>query len=149
MTSGKKPAAEHAELAAGDIKPLAAVKILSRERDLRYLVGMRIGSQGGDGLFEVGLASLFFFSPERASTTAGVALVFAVMLLPFTLIGPWAGVLLDLWQRRSVLIWANIIRAGLVLIIAGLVAFGSFGPVVLVLCFLWPALNRFIIAALR
>ena len=148
MTSGKKPAAEHAELAAGDIKPLAAVKILSRERDLRYLVGVRIGSQGGDGLFEVGLASLFFFSPERASTTAGVALAFAVMLLPFTLIGPWAGVLLDLWQRRSVLIWANVLRAALVLVIAGLVTTGSYGPPLYVLALICLSLNRFIIAAL-
>jgi len=131
-----------------EIKPLAAVKVLARERDLRYLIGVRIGSQGGDGLFEVGLASLFFFSPERASTTAGVALAFAVMLLPFTLIGPWAGVLLDLWQRRSVLIWANIIRAGLVLIIAGLVATGSYGPLLYVLALMCLSLNRFIIAAL-
>lgn len=134
--------------AGKDVKPLAAVKILARERNLRYLIGVRIGSQGGDGLFEVGLASLFFFSPERASTTAGVALAFAVMLLPFTLIGPWAGVLLDLWQRRSVLIWANILRAGLVLVIAGLVTFGSYGPLLYVLALICLSLNRFIIAAL-
>src|SRR5690625_1613230 len=103
MSTSNTPEAVPAT-AGKDVKPLAAVKILARERNLRYLIGVRIGSQGGDGLFEVGLASLFFFSPERASTTAGVALAFAVMLLPFTLIGSWAGVLLDLWQRRSVLI---------------------------------------------
>src|SRR5699024_11753547 len=112
------------------------------------LVGVRALSQGGDGLFEVGLASLFFFSPERASTTAGVALAFAVMLLPFTLVGPWAGVLLDLWRRRSVMIYANILRAGLVVVIAGLVATGHFGPLLYVLALVCLSLNRFIIAAL-
>lgn len=136
------------EIAMEDVKPLAAVKILARERDLRYLIGVRIGSQAGDGLFEVGLASLFFFSPERASTTAGVAVAFAVMLLPFTLIGPWAGVLLDLWQRRSVLIWANVLRGGLVLVIAGLVMAGNFGPLLYVLALACLSLNRFILAAL-
>jgi len=147
MTSANDSAAA-AEVAPQDVKPIAAVKILSRERNLRYLIGVRIGSQGGDGLFEVGLASLFFFSPERASTTAGVALAFAVMLLPFTLIGPWAGVLLDMWQRRSVLIWANILRAGLVLIIAGLVTAGSYGPLLYILALICLSLNRFIVAAL-
>lgn len=146
--SSADDAAAVAATAQEPIKPFAAVKILARERNLRYLIGVRVGSQGGDGLFEVGLASLFFFSPERASTTAGVALAFAVMLLPFTLIGPWAGVLLDLWQRRSVLIWANILRAGLVLIIAGLVATGSYGPLLYVLALVCLSLNRFIIAAL-
>lgn len=147
MTSANDSAAA-AEVEPQDVKPLAAVKVLARERNLRYLIGVRISSQGGDGLFEVGLAALFFFSPERASTTAGVALAFAVMLLPFTLIGPWAGVLLDLWQRRSVLIWANILRAGLVVIIAGLVATGTYGPLLYVLALICLSLNRFIIAAL-
>src|SRR5690625_7521786 len=89
--------------AGKDVKPLAAVKILAREHNLRYLIGVRIGSQGGDGLFEVGLASLFFFSPERASTTAGVAFAFGGMLVAFTLLGASAGLLLVLCPRRRVL----------------------------------------------
>lgn len=135
-------------MTGSDVRPIAAIKILVKERQLRRLVGVRALSQGGDGLFEVGLASLFFFSPERASTTAGVALAFAVMLLPFTLVGPWAGVLLDLWRRRSVMIYANVLRAGLVVVIAGLVATGHFGPLLYVLALVCLSLNRFIIAAL-
>ncbi len=55
-------------------------------------------------MFQVGLATLFFFSPEKASTASGVAIAFAVLLLPFTIVGPWAGVLLDRWRRRQVLV---------------------------------------------
>jgi hypothetical protein len=70
-------------------------------RDFRKLFAVRLVSQAGDGMFEVGLATLFFFSPENASTATGVAEAFAVLLLPFTVVGPWAGVLLDRSRLRS------------------------------------------------
>ena len=72
---------------------------------------MRLTTQLGDGAFEVALASLFFFSPERATTAGGIALAFAVLTLPFTLVGPWAGVPLDRWSRRNTLVLGNLVRA--------------------------------------
>ena len=77
----------------------------------RRLFAVRLTSQAGDGMFQVGLATLFFFSPESAGTATGVAAAFAVLLLPFTVVGPWAGVLLDRWRRRQVLLVGNL-RAG-------------------------------------
>jgi len=53
---------------------------LLRLRDFRKLFAVRLVSQTGDGMFEVGLASLFFFSPQNASTATGVAQAFAVLL---------------------------------------------------------------------
>ena len=54
---------------------------LLRLRDFRKLFTVRLVSQTGDGMFEVGLATLFFFSPENASTATGVAvLAFSCLL---------------------------------------------------------------------
>ena len=63
--------------------------------DFRKLFAVRLVSQSGEGIFEVGLAALFCFSPENSSTATGVAGAFAFLLLPYTVVGPWAGVLMD------------------------------------------------------
>ncbi|MFZ5872771.1 MAG: MFS transporter, partial [Actinomycetota bacterium] len=99
---------------------LGDLRVVLAGAGFRRLLAVRLTSQGSDGLFQVALASLFFFSPERQPTAAGVALAFTVLLLPFTLVGPWAGVLLDRWQRRQVLVWGNVLRAVGVLVTAGL-----------------------------
>ena len=79
---------------------IAELRRLLSLRDFRRLFAVRLTSQAGDGMFQIGLATLFFFSPESAGTATGVATAFAVLLLPFTVVGPWAGVLLDRWRRR-------------------------------------------------
>ena len=55
-------------------------------------------------MFQAALASLFFFSPEKQTSAGSVAAAFAVLLLPYSLVGPFAGVLLDRWRRRQVLV---------------------------------------------
>ena len=35
----------------------------------------------------------------------------AVLLLPYSLIGPFAGVLLDRWRRRQIFLYGNQLRA--------------------------------------
>ncbi|TQL02236.1 MFS transporter [Cellulomonas sp. SLBN-39] len=114
----------------------------------RRLFAVRLVSQTADGMFQVGLATLFFFSPENASTATGVATAFAVLLLPFTIVGPWAGVLLDRWRRRQVLLVGNLVRVALTLTIAALMATVGVGPAVYVLALVTLSVNRFLLAAL-
>ena len=114
----------------------------------RRLFAVRLVSQSSDGMFQVGLATLFFFSPENASTATGVAAAFAVLLLPFTIVGPWAGVLLDRWRRRQVLLYGNLVRVALTLVIAAVLATDGVGPVVYVLALVTLSVNRFLLAAL-
>jgi len=121
---------------------------LLRLRDFRNLFAVRLVSQTGDGIFEVGLATLFFFSPENASTATGVAAAFAVLLLPFTMVGPWAGVLLDRWRRRQVLFVANLVRVAITLGLAVILLTGGLGPAVYVLALLNLSVNRFLLSAL-
>ena len=48
-----------------------------------------------------------------------------MLFLPYSLLGPFAGALLDRWDRRLVLVGANLGRLVLVLAVAGLLAAGA------------------------
>ncbi|WP_432491245.1 MFS transporter [Kineococcus gypseus] len=127
---------------------LAELALLLRTRRYRHLLAVRLAGQGADGAFQAGLASLFFFSPERQATPAGVALAAAVLLLPFTVVGPWAGVLLDRRPRRSVLGAGGVLRAGLVLATAGALAAGWGDAVLGALALAVLSVNRALLAGL-
>ncbi|HEY0215112.1 MAG TPA: MFS transporter [Cellulomonas sp.] len=116
--------------------------------DFRRLLTVRLVSQCSDGLFQAGLATLFFFSPENATTATGVAAAFAVLLLPFTVVGPWAGVLLDRWRRRQVLLVGNLVRTALALVVAVLMVTTGVTPAVYVLALVILSVNRFLLSAL-
>lgn len=116
--------------------------------DFRKLLVVRLTSQCSDGLFQAGLATLFFFSPENATTATGVAAAFAVLLLPFTLVGPWAGVLLDRWRRRQVLVIGNLVRAVLAVVIGTVILTVGVNPLVYVLALVTLSVNRFLLAAM-
>lgn len=91
-------------------------------RGLRLLVVIRLLSALGDGAFQGALAGAVLFSPERQADAAAIAGGFAVLLLPYSIVGPFAGALLDRWSRRQVLVWANIIRSALVVVVAVAIA---------------------------
>ncbi|MEI7548593.1 MAG: MFS transporter [Actinomycetota bacterium] len=93
--------------------------------DFWRLLQVRFANQFGDGLFQAGLAGGLLFNPERAASPWAIAGAFAVLFLPYSLLGPFAGALLDRWDRRAVLIGATAARLVLVLVVAGLLAVGS------------------------
>ena len=93
--------------------------------DFWRLLELRTATQFGDGLFQAGLAGGLLFNPERAADPWAVAGAFAVLLLPYSLLGPFAGALLDRWDRRTVLIVANAARVVLVLGVAAMLAAGA------------------------
>jgi MFS family permease len=127
---------------------VADLRIVLRGRDFRRLFAVRLTGQFGDGVLQVGLASYVFFSPERQATASAAAAAFAVLLLPYSLVGPFAGVLLDRWMRRQVLLWANVVRTALVLVVAALVIGGHAGPAFYGVALATLSVNRFILAGL-
>jgi MFS family permease len=88
------------------------------------LLAVRIASQFGDGLFNAGLAGAILFNPERAALPAAIAGSFAVLFLPYSLLGPFAGALLDRWDRRFVLVGANALRTALIAGVGAMLALG-------------------------
>lgn len=126
----------------GDLRSLAV------HDGFRKLFTVRLVSQCGDGMFQVGLATLFFFSPQTLATAGSVAGAFAVLLLPFTVVGPFAGPLLDRWSRRQTLAVGNAVRVVLTLTLAGLLVTVGVTPAVYVLALVTLGVNRFLLSAL-
>ncbi len=124
------------------------LRVVVRLRDFRKLFVTRLVSQAGDGVFETALGSLFFFSPQRATSATGVAAAISVAVLPYTLIGPFAGVLLDRWSRRQVLVRANLVRVVLVLVVATTVYRGAVGLPLYAVVLGCLSVNRFFLAGL-
>ncbi|MFH8513996.1 MFS transporter [Streptomyces gelaticus] len=124
------------------------LRVLLRLRNFRRLLAVRLLSQSADGVFQVALAAHVVFSPEKQASAGAIASAMAVLLLPYSLIGPFAGVLLDRWPRRQVLLHGNLLRAALACCTALLIL----GPVpdwlfyVSALCV--TAVNRFVLAGL-
>ncbi|GAA2618208.1 MFS transporter [Actinomadura fulvescens] len=122
--------------------------MILRGRDFRRLYATRLVSQLTDGLFQVALAGWVFFSPERQTSAGKAAAAFAVTLLPYSALGPFAGVFIDRWQRRQILLWTPIVRALMVVAVAGLVASGNDGLPFFLGVLLVLGVNRFFLAAL-
>lgn len=127
---------------------LADLSALAKSAGFRKLLGVRLVSQVGDGMFQAGLASLFFFSPQSMTSAAGVAAAIAVMFGPYSLVGPFFGPLLDRWRRRQILLCGNAVRCLLALCVAA-ATWGSAGIGIvyaLTLCAL--GLSRFLLSCL-
>jgi MFS family permease len=116
--------------------------------DFRRLLATRLLTQFGDGVFQAALAGTVLFNPQRAAEPIDVAAGFAVLLLPYSLVGPFAGVWLDRWSRRQVLLRAGVVRAGLVAVVAALIVSGVQGGAFYVAGLAVFSVNRFVLAAL-
>ncbi len=75
------------------------------ERDFRRLFSTRLVSQAGDGMFTAGLGTYVFFNATSFPNPARAAGAFAVLYLPYSLIGPFAGIIIDRVSRRQILVW--------------------------------------------
>jgi len=117
-------------------------------RWFRRLFAVRVSSQFADGVFQVALASYVIFSPERQPSPAAIAGALAVVLLPFSVLGPFVGVFLDRWSRRQVLAVSNLVRVVLVAALAAGVAADLDGLLLLVLILACLSVNRFLLAGL-
>ena len=113
-------------------------------RGLRRLVFVRVLSSFGDGAFQGALAVLVLFSPERQTEPSEIALGFVVLLLPYSIIGPFAGALLDRWSRRRVIVWANVIRCALVGIVAIQIVAKLPSPILFITALLIMGVGRFV-----
>jgi MFS family permease len=122
------------------------LRAVLQQRGFRRLIGVRMTSHFADGWFQAGLAGSVLFNPEKATSPLSIALGFAVLLVPYSLVGPYVGGFLDRWSRRSILFVANLLRAILVIPAAMLIFDGNEGPPFLVLAFLIIGFNRFFVA---
>ena len=124
------------------------LRLALRRSDFRRLLGVRLAAQFGDGVFQASLAGAVLFNPERQAHAADVAAGFAVLLLPYSVLGPFAGVLLDRWSRQRVLVLANLARALGVLGIAAEIAGGLHGQPFYAAALVLLSISRFFLSGL-
>jgi MFS family permease len=115
---------------------------------LPVLLQLRWLGQFTDGLFQSSLASFVLFSPERQPNAVAAALAFAVVLLPYSIVGPYAGVFLDRFSRQKIVQVANVVRAGILVAIALSIKSGLTGIGLTLLVLIAFGVNRLILAGL-
>ncbi|MEU8461818.1 MFS transporter [Streptomyces sp. NPDC029003] len=124
------------------------LRVLLRLRDFRNLLAVRLLSQAADGVYQVALATYVVFSPEKQTSPAAIASAMAVLLLPYSVIGPFAGVLLDRWRRRQVFLYGNLLRAFLACVTAVLIVAHVPDWLFYASALSVTAVNRFVLAGL-
>lgn len=124
------------------------LRVLLCLRDFRRLLAVRLLSQGADGVYQVALAAYVAFSPEKQTSAAAIASAMAVLLLPYSLVGPFAAFLLDRCRRRQVILYGNLLRAVLAAATALLMAAGTPDALFYVSALCVTAVNRFVLSGL-
>ncbi|MGN6792624.1 MAG: MFS transporter [Streptosporangiaceae bacterium] len=114
----------------------------------RKLYATRLISQTGDGVFNAGLGAYVFFNSTSFPDPAAAATSFAVLYLPYSLIGPFAGVFIDRWSRRQIMLWSALIRAAFGALTAIFIAFGALGLPVWLAALVVLGVNRFFLSSL-
>ena len=115
---------------------------------LSRLLRVRWSGQITDGIFQSALASFVLFSPERQASAVNAAVAFAVVLLPYSIVGPFVGTLLDRFSRQRAVFFSNITRSITLVIIAFLMFNGYTGVEITVFVLVAFGVNRLILAGL-
>lgn len=92
---------------ASSLRPLLA------ERDFRLLVGAQFLAQSADGVAQAAFAEEIVLDPTSQNTPGRILALFALTLLPYSVVAPFLGVFVDRWARRTLLVRTNLLRTAL------------------------------------
>jgi MFS family permease len=118
------------------------------ERNFRRLFSTRLVSQTGDGIVTAAIGTYVFFNATTFTSPTAAAAALTILYLPYSLIGPFAGVFIDRWSRRQILVLSALLRSVFVALTAALMASGSRGLPLYVAYLLVLGVNRFFLASL-
>ena len=121
---------------------------LIRDSKLIRLLRVRWTGQLTDGIFQSALASFILFSPERQASAINAAVAFAVVLLPYSIVGPFVGTVLDRFSRQRAILFANLTRSATLIVIAFLMFNNYAGIEITVFVLIAFGVNRLILAGL-
>ncbi len=124
------------------------LRVVLAGRDFRRLLSTRLISQTGDGVFTAGVGTYVFFNATTFTSPAKGAAALTVVYLPYSLIGPFAGVFIDRWSRRQILALSALFRSVFVALTAAIMASGGSGPPLYIAVLLVLGVNRFFLASL-
>ncbi len=124
------------------------LRVVLAERDFRRLLETRLVSQTGDGIVTAGIGTYVFFNAETFTSPTAAAAALTVLYLPYSLIGPFAGVFIDRWSRRQILVVSALLRSGFVALTAAFMAAGNRSIPLYAAYLLVLGVNRFFLASL-
>jgi MFS family permease len=125
----------------------ADLKAVLAERDFRKLFAARLVSQTGDGVFNAGFAAYAFFSAQSFPNPAAAVYAFTVLYVPYSLIGPFAGVFIDRWSRRQIIVYGALLRSLMVAVAGFVVLSGQTGVPLYISALAVLGVNRFFLSA--
>src|SRR3989337_741379 len=117
-------------------------------------MGAQFAAQAGDGIVQAALAKLIAFGSQKGFDLEGARSpdellnIALYLFVPYTIISPFLGVVIDRWDRRRLLFVANGLR-GVVLVLIGLVGTGNVADPVLFLAFLLTLASTRVVLATK
>ena len=127
---------------------IADLRTVLAEQGFRRLFATRLVSQAGDGIVTAGVGTYVFFNASSFPSPSAGAAAFAVLYLPYSLVGPFAGVFIDRWSRRQILVWSAVLRSAFVALTAVLMALGNRGIPLYIAVLFVLGVNRFFLSSL-
>src|ERR671915_2429136 len=115
--------------------------LLTRKPDFARLMGAQFFALAGDGIVQTALAKSIAFGNQRGFDLEGarspdeLLRIALYLMVPYTIVSPFLGVVIDRWDRRKLLFVANGLRA-VVVVLIGLVGTGRVGDATLFFAFL-------------
>ena len=110
--------------------------LLFKNRDFGLLMAVQFAAHAGDGIVQTALGKFVVFGdqegfdPESASSPDELLNYALYIFVPYAIISPFLGVVIDRWDRRRLLWVANGLR-GIVIALIGLVGIDAIPPVAL------------------
>ena len=130
------------------------LRLLLERRDFAALMGAQFAAQAGDGIVQAALAKLIAFGNQEGFDLEGarspdeLLRIALYLFVPYTVISPFLGVVIDRWDRRRLLFLSNGFRA-VVLVIVALVGTGNLPDGVLFGAFLLTLASTRIVLATK
>lgn len=130
------------------------IALFGRSRDFSFLMGTQFLAQAGDGIVQTALAKLIVFGGQQGFDIEGarspdeLLRIALYVFVPYTIVSPFLGVVIDRWDRRRLLVLANGLRAA---VLALFVVFGTgaFGDAPLFLAFLLTLASTRVVLATK
>jgi MFS family permease len=100
------------------------LRLFASSRDFALLMAVQFGAQAGDGIVQAALAKLIVFGNQKGFDVEGarspeeLLRIVLYVFVPYTILSPFLGVVIDRWDRRRLLFLANGIRAVVVVLVA-------------------------------
>ncbi|MBW3595213.1 MAG: MFS transporter [Actinobacteria bacterium] len=128
--------------------------LISNNRDFGLLMAAQFAAQAGDGMVQTALGKFIVFGgqkgfdPEAARSPDEVLRIALYIFVPYALISPFLGVVIDRWDRRRLLFVANGLR-GVVVVLIGLAGINAIPDFALFLAFVLTLASTRVVLATK